>query len=56
MTLQDNLNDLSGRIYSALFIFYLLSTLLPSVLLNIYIRNRIRVFDRQCKGIPYLLR
>lgn len=43
-------NDQTGAVFSPFFIFYLLGAILPTVLLNVYIRNRIKDYDIGCES------
>jgi hypothetical protein len=42
-------NDQTGAVFSPFFIIYLFGAILPAVLLNIHIRNRIKDYDLGCE-------
>lgn len=44
-TLRHEANDLGGYTFSPFFLFYLFGAILPAILLNVYIRNRIKDYD-----------
>lgn len=48
---RHDTNRISGYIFGPFFTFYLFSTILPAILLNVYIRNRIKDYDLGSKCV-----